>query len=182
MRRRSLLTGEQIYAKSRSMFRRLLREDSFHSASSVLCYASIVGEVQLYPVIEYCLFRGKRVSLPFVFQKGLMSARELADTATLKADRYGILSPSCDAPEVPPDDIDAIIVPGAAFTPFGDRLGMGGGYYDRFLPRAKAARRIALAFDFSVVPSVFSLPHDCRVDVIITETRTIFPKNQRRIF
>ena len=73
-------------------------------------------------------------------------------------------------------EVDFVVVPGAAFSPEGDRLGLGGGYYDRYLAeKAPQAYRAALTFDGQVVPSVPMEAHDARVNLILTETRRIEP-------
>ena len=70
------------------------------------------------------------------------------------------------------EEIDLAIVPGAAFTAEGARLGLGGGYYDRYLgERARGAYRIALAFDALLTADVPMAAHDIDVAEIITESR-----------
>ena len=76
------------------------------------------------------------------------------------------------------DEIDCVIVPGVAFGPDGMRLGMGGGYYDSFLPKAARAVRIAAAFQCQITGEIPKLPHDCGVDWIVTE-QGVFKTNQR---
>ena len=70
--------------------------------------------------------------------------------------------------------IDLIIVPGAAFDAAGRRLGLGAGYYDRFMAeRAPQASRIALTFDCQLVDEVPVESHDQTVDLVITETKLL---------
>ena len=71
------------------------------------------------------------------------------------------------------DDIDCIIVPGAAFDRSGNRLGLGGGYYDKFLERVPAAYRIALAFNYQIIDKIPTESHDAQVDLILTEMETL---------
>ena len=61
-----------------------------------------------------------------------------------------------------------MIVPGAAFDVSGGRLGLGGGYYDRFLPLAANAKKIAFAYGFQLVENLPLEPHDAKVDLILT--------------
>ena len=63
-------------------------------------------------------------------------------------------------------------MPGVAFTADGARLGMGGGYYDRFLVQS-SARTIGLAFEMQIRTALPQRPHDQRVDMIVTELRVI---------
>lgn len=86
--------------------------------------------------------------------------------------------PAHSAP-IDPDTIDAVAVPGLAFTSTGARLGQGGGFYDRFLADHPRALRVALAFDCQLVQSIPTDPHDQTVDAIVTPTRTLTTTTQR---
>ena len=70
---------------------------------------------------------------------------------------------------IPPEELDLIIVPGIAYDTRGERLGMGGGFYDAYLDRATKAKRIALAFSCQLVAKIPMEDHDVRVHKIITE-------------
>lgn len=71
------------------------------------------------------------------------------------------------------DHLDAIIVPVVAFDANCNRIGMGGGWYDRFLAMHPEAKKIGLAYDKSEVQKIEPEPHDVRLDLIITPTRII---------
>ena len=64
-------------------------------------------------------------------------------------------------------------MPGAAFDRHGNRLGLGGGYYDRFLKKADNPIRIALAFDYQLVDDLPVTEYDTKMDVIITQSETL---------
>ena len=68
---------------------------------------------------------------------------------------------------------NCVIVPGAAFDIHGGRLGLGGGYYDRFLPRAVNAKKIALDYDFQLVDVLPTEFHDVTIDMVITTGRSV---------
>lgn len=83
--------------------------------------------------------------------------------------RWGIREPPPDAAAIQPRDVDWWIVPGLAFTSDGQRLGYGGGFYDRFLAAAKpSARAIAVAFPFQIVESLPVCRYDRPVDRVLT--------------
>ena len=79
-----------------------------------------------------------------------------------------IPEPAAHTTIVPPEEIDILIVPGVAFTRSGARLGYGGGYYDRFIPRCTRARVLALAFEEQLVTELPSEPHDLYIPELIT--------------
>lgn len=84
---------------------------------------------------------------------------------------YGVQEPHSQFQRADPRSLDLIFVPGVAFGESGERIGMGGGYYDRFLPQAPKALRVALAFDFQVLPELEQKHSDQRIHWLITESR-----------
>ncbi len=162
-------------AASRQMLTELYTQPDFVSARTVFLYASMADEVQLYPLMEQCLLLEKTVCLPLITGPGTMDAVRLSAMDALVPGEFGIktIDPvQCEL--VPPSVIDLIVVPGVAFDDQGRRLGLGAGYYDRFMAeRAPQARRIALAFDCQLADCVPIEPHDQIVDLVITENRCL---------
>ena len=79
----------------------------------------------------------------------------------------GILAPAAHTPAVEPEDIDVLIVPGVAFTRQGERLGYGGGFYDRYIPLCTRAKVLSLVFEEQIVPFIPTEEHDLRIPVLI---------------
>ena len=177
--KRELLPSATIKAHSAAVIGQLKGEKIFFEAENILLYASLSHEVQLWDLAEECLARGVKVYFPLIEGKGIMRAARIFSLSDLKPDKYGILSPRADFPVAPPKDINLIVAPGLAFSPSGERLGMGGGYYDRFLPQAARAYVAALAFDFQIVEDLPVEPHDVLMDLIITPTRKILCSRRR---
>ena len=149
-------------------------------AATVMLYASTQEELDLFPLMEAFLRAGKRIALPYIVEKGHIEARLVLTIEELVEGAYGILAPDpAQSALVLPEEIDVVIVPGAAFAEDGGRLGLGGGYYDRFLPRAAHALRLALAYDFQVIPRIPMASHDAYVDCILTERRFLRPYRGR---
>ena len=86
---------------------------------------------------------------------------------------YGVHEPPLKAKPVGPSALDLIIVPGVAFGPAGERIGLGKGYYDRYLPQAPQALRVSLAFDFQLVNSLEQSEWDQPIDWILTNHREV---------
>ena len=86
---------------------------------------------------------------------------------------FGIPEPEAEtSEEVPPEEIDLVICPGTAFDSRGTRLGMGGGYYDRFLPRCRRAGIIMAAFEDQRAERIPHIETDIGMERIITEAAT----------
>ena len=169
------LSAEERESRSRRIWQQLRREDFYRQANCVFCYASMPDEVQTYGILEHMLQNGKKVCLPRIVAKGIMDAVELSSMDDLVSGDFGILTVDDEKGIViPPEEIDCVFVPGAGFGRDGARLGMGGGYYDRFLmTRARQALRIAAAFSCQLSEGIPMEAHDCRVDAVITEDELI---------
>jgi 5-formyltetrahydrofolate cyclo-ligase len=102
-----------------------------------------------------------------------MGGASVADWARdLVPGKHGIGQPSPDCPDLPPEQVDVILVPGIAFDSTCARLGRGAGFYDRFLadPRVRAVK-IGVAFDEQIVDAVPMDRWDVRLDAVVTPTR-----------
>jgi len=144
-------------------------------ATSVLLFASFRTEVDTSPLLRWSLGRGMTVALPRVRSPRHIEALRVGDPATdLEPSGWGIPEPRDGLPVVPPEQIDAVIVPGVAFSDDCARCGYGGGFYDAYLPTLRPETpRIALAFDAQVAEELPCEPHDLAVDTVVTETRVI---------
>lgn len=80
---------------------------------------------------------------------------------------HGIPAPRAELPTIPPQELDILIIPGLAFTAQGDRLGYGGGYYDRYLPLCTKAHKVALAFEQQILAAIPTEAHDLKIPHII---------------
>ena len=160
---------------SEQMLAKLSRESFFHTDEFVFLYASMPEEVQLYGLMRFMLDTDRKIAIPSITGKGEMEAVELSPDMKLKRDDSGFLTVDKEKRKiVRPEAIGLVIVPGVAFSEDGHRLGMGGGYYDRFLREsAPHAYRAALAFDVQLYDEIPTEEHDEKVDYIITESRSI---------
>ncbi len=90
---------------------------------------------------------------------------------SLERHRWGFWQPRSDAPEVEPDEVDVVLVPGVAFGEDGSRLGHGKGYYDELLARMPMARRIGITWECRIVAEVPMGEHDVPMHAVVTEDR-----------
>jgi len=112
------------------------------------------------------------LSLPTAMLPVLLEAADVPSVAAhpdVRPGAFGILT-APDAPTVPPAEIGVVLVPCQAVDRKGNRLGKGGGCYDRFLARAEVrATRIALVFQEQVLDAVPVTEADQPLDIIVTE-------------
>lgn len=132
-------------------------------------YASIGSEVQTEALICALWTKGCRVGLPLITGEGRMEAASYAPGDALQRDRYGIPAPM-HGETIPTAQIDVAFVPLLAFDGRGNRLGYGGGYYDRWLARTNA-RRIGLAYARQFVERISIDEWDWPLNVVLTEER-----------
>lgn len=140
-------------------------------------YRSLRQEVELSLLEEVLVEAGARLNYPWISdevskQIEFKSANPF-DGTHWKKGSFGIQEPQAGRPDVDPESLKVVFVPGVVFGVSGERIGRGAGYYDRFLVRAPQALRIALAFDFQLVEKVTQKDWDQQVDWICTEERQI---------
>jgi 5-formyltetrahydrofolate cyclo-ligase len=115
---------------------------------------------------------GRTLALPwFAGREARMTFRRWLDPFEddgLEAGPWGALQPGTDADEVTPD---AVFVPLVGFTAEGERLGQGGGHYDRWLADHPGVAAIGLAWDSQRVDSLPVEPHDRLLRAVVTPTR-----------
>ncbi|MCK9418141.1 MAG: 5-formyltetrahydrofolate cyclo-ligase [Nitrospirae bacterium] len=168
---RDSLSPEKRTAKSREIEERLFSLSEFKSARIVLFFASFRSEVDTGPMIRRALTFGKRVVLPKV-EGTELALYEIADwDHDVSPGAWGIPEPHENRP-VRLDELDLILVPGAAFDGRGNRLGYGAGFYDKLLS-SFTKTTVALAFEAQIVPQVPAEEHDMPVKKIVTEKRVI---------
>lgn len=168
--------------RSVSACRRLSELDRFRHASVVMIYMPMKSEVDLTPIALKCFQAGKTVCVPRVDwnRKDMYPVEvESFDDRVMETDDRGLRAPRAAQP-IAPDMIDLIVVPALAYDAEGRRLGRGGGYYDRFLPRLRAETfRVGLVFDQQIVDRVPVETHDKPVDAVVTDRRTMLVRPGR---
>jgi 5-formyltetrahydrofolate cyclo-ligase len=171
---RAELSLEARIAGSAAIRHAVLGLFDLQHARTVAGYMATPEEVDAYEILDALRFRGLRIALPRVEEPVGLSMHSVSEDATLVHSAFGILEPEPMAPVVPTEDIDAAIVPGVAFSPEGDRIGYGGGYYDMLLDQLRSdCVCIGLAFDEQIVDSVPVERHNRPVDVVVTPTRVL---------
>jgi len=173
--KRRAISVQKSQEKSQAIKKNMFSTTVFQNAKTVLFYVSKGSEVDTHAMIKESLGNSpsncigiKRVVVPVTdMNAGELLLSEIHGLDELKPGSFGVPEPEIIS-KVEPSEIDLVIVPGLAFDSSGGRIGYGKGFYDRFLKNINA-KKIALAYNFQVIESVPSDPHDVKVDKIITE-------------
>lgn len=174
---RDRLSAGERRRKSSLITAHLMEMQELMNAATVLVYMHFRSEVRTLELIRQLLAQGKTVAIPttVTVKSRLLAVRITDPKIQVRPGYCGIPEPLpglIDNSTCNPDDIDAVIVPGAVFDHCGGRLGYGGGYYDRFLALdAPRAVRVGPAFELQLVDRVPVEPHDQFVDFVVTERK-----------
>ena len=167
--KRAAISIEERDKISHELIKKFLATEIYRDAKILMAYASMPEEIQLQELFAACFSDKKILAIPLIVGKGEMRAVEVPNFDSLELGAFKILTVKKNLRKfVEPAQIDCIIVPGAAFDKNFNRLGLGGGYYDRFLPQAVKAKKIALAYDFQLVEKLPTETHDAPLDAVIT--------------
>ena len=168
--RRDALDAETRNRDSCIITAKLLALPQCRAAGVVCAYASFGSEFDSASFCSDVVASGKRLLLPRINRAARML--ELREVGKLDSDLvagvWGIREPAERCPIVPPSAVDFLLVPGVAFTAAGERLGYGGGFYDRLLAGLNAKTpRVAAAFAVQIVDSLPTGPGDQRVHLVV---------------
>ena len=140
-------------------------------AKTIFSYMATWDEVDLCVFHEWASARGKQICFPITYPRGLMEAAVPDTPDAFVKGKFDILSPDPERSRIiPPEEIDVVLVPCVGFDGKGNRLGHGGGYYDRYLPRCPRATKILVAFEAQRLDAVCVGESDVAMDFIVTES------------
>ena len=156
---------------SRAVCEQLLKNPAYQTANVIFTYSPFNGEVDVSYFNRQAQADGKTVAYPVCGEGGAMVAAVPQSEASWETGKYGIAAPVLAASRIlPPAEIDLVILPCAAFDPTNRaRLGMGGGYYDRYLPQCKNATSIAVAYEAQKINGLCVDTWDVTPDAVVTE-------------
>jgi dihydrofolate synthase/folylpolyglutamate synthase len=171
LKKRDTLSVETRAAASDTVCKKLPALEAYRNAKTIFLFRAFRSELDLSLFAEQAERDGKVLVYPYCPDRSHMLA--LKPGESWKADRFGIPVPVPEQSTViDPADIDLVLCPCVAFDRDGRRLGMGAGYYDRFLPQCRNAVKILIAFEAQCLDRVCTEAFDLPVDAVITEERT----------
>lgn len=150
----------------------LKRETIWGKAQTILFFAPLPEELDIWPLLAEALADGKTVALPrFVSSTRTYAAARVQDLQRdIRTGKFGIREPAEHCQEILLGQVDLVLVPGMAFDLHGCRLGRGKGFYDQLLSAVRGVK-CGVAFDEQIVSEVPATLRDERVSCILTPTR-----------
>ena len=176
---REALIEEDHDLKDNIIFEKLYNLDLYKNSNNIFVYINYKDEINTKKFINKALEEGKNIYVPKIYRDTkTMKAIFINSLDNLEKNSMGILEPKDDTLVIDKKDIDLIIVPGAVFDKNFNRIGYGGGYYDRYLEEIKEKdNKIALAYDFQIIDEIEYEDHDIKMDYIITDKRILINKD-----
>lgn len=159
------MTQSQIEEKSAELARQLFATEQYRQAKTLYGYLPYNQEVRTVPILEQALRDGKRVAVPKVYGDE-MRFLYMEDLSLVEKSGFGIPEPIADGPVAMEEDA-LILMPGLAFDSRGNRMGYGGGYYDKYLQAQPNHPTVALCYDFQMLARLDTQEHDVPVDLVL---------------
>ena len=165
---------EKRQSDSEKLCSNLKAQSLFQNAGSILFFASLPEEPDLWPLVNETLAGKKMAALPcFDTDSQTYVPRHVKDIhVEILSGKFGIREPAPTCIAIPLDDLDVVLVPGVAFSLDGHRLGRGKGFYDRLLENFNG-KKIGIAFDEQIVDAIPVEKNDVIMDLILTPTRCL---------
>jgi len=159
------MTEAEIESRSAQLGELFAKSKLYLEAETIYGYLPYNQEVRTVPMLERALKDGKKVAVPKVYGD-TMKFIYLEDLTQVEKGYAGIPEPAADAP-VAEDPTALVLMPGLAFTKNGDRMGYGGGFYDRFLAEEPNHPTLALCYAFQMVEQLPTEEYDIPVDLVL---------------
>jgi 5-formyltetrahydrofolate cyclo-ligase len=171
---RAELNKEALDIAAAELFERVCALPEFINANKIATYFAVNGEISLKPVIDRALEMGKRIYLPNLDLKSLRFSPYFHDQK-MRINRFRLPEPDVtDGEMLAPEALDLVLAPLVVFDPQCNRIGMGGGYYDRSFefrkqPERKIPALIGVAHELQKVDKLVPEDWDVRLDMVVTD-------------
>lgn len=173
---RRALSDDEAVKKAESLTSWILTLPEYKKAKRIMAFLAMKGESNLDGLIARALSDGKEVYVPVCLPERQMEAGRLLDMDHFVHGPLGLRDLPKGYDTVSPEKLDLVLVPGVACDREGNRLGMGAGYYDRYLVHVPFEKRIAALWDFQVAEAIPSELFDERMAKIVTDKGIIVTK------
>lgn len=166
---RNNLLPEERKIFSHKIVEQLVSSEIYQNARIIMIYRSVRGEVDLKELESIAKKQGKKIAYPRCISTNEMIALSPKENIWTRSS-FGIMEPAFEHSElISPAELDLVICPCTVFDENGGRIGMGAGYYDRYIPKCTTAHLIAVAFETQKTSSIPMDAWDRPMKMIVTE-------------
>lgn len=173
--RRNMPKEKRLYL-SRIIEKKVASLTEFLESDVVFLYYPVRNEVDVRELIEYSLYLDKKVLIPKVKENSTMDFYEINSFKDLEEGYKGIKEPTVT--EVPYMENDSektfMVAPGVAFDKHLSRIGMGKGFYDKYLQQHKIKKVCGVAYEFQMIDTIPNELHDAKMDLVITQNNIYY--------
>lgn len=162
------LTEDYCKEADEEIFKKVISMSEYERAEVIFCYVGTNREINTYPILKSILESGKRLGVPKCLSYGVMEVYEIENLKQLVSGAYGIMEPAEECKRIEPKEIELAIVPCLTSSPDGKRLGYGGGFYDRYLPKLHCPKMV-LCRKQLMTEAIPMDEHDVVFDVVISD-------------
>ena len=174
---RQALPAEVQQQHSQALCQHIIKHRNYRNSSHVACYLANDGEIDPQPLIEHAWFAGKKVYLPILSPlKNSLYFAPYEESTRFRHNRFNIAEPICHPSDwLKASQLDLLLMPLVAFDEAGNRLGMGGGFYDRtlaYLQHRQSWKKpilMGLAHELQKVAALEAQRWDIPLDYTVTE-------------
>ena len=173
-RLRAELDDRQLARAADALCARLIELDTYRAATRIAAYFAVNGEIGLTPLIDHALAQGKQVYLPNLDRQALRFAPYF-HAQKMRLNKYRLPEPDVtDDDMLGPGELDLVLAPLVVFDAQRNRIGMGGGYYDRSFafrknPAVETPVLIGVAHELQKVDQLTPEDWDVRLDLVVTD-------------
>ena len=175
--RKAALTEDYAEEYSARVTELFAAQPFYREAQALYAYLAFNQEIRTDDLIRRAWTDGKRVAVPRVLGKGVMEFYYIDSFDGFQISAFGIPEPPEDPERLADEKEVLLLMPGLAFDRAHNRVGYGGGFYDRYIERKQAEGtrffKPALAYDFQIVDSIPANDFDVRVDAVLTDSGII---------
>lgn len=179
LRRRAIARRKSIPRETREEYNaaiveRIAQSDEWAKAKTILSYVAVRGEPSLSALEKIAAEQGKTICYPYCTTDTEMIALHPDGESAWRRGRFDIPEPIPERSEVvPTEKIDLVLCPGTSFDEQCHRMGMGAGYYDRYLPKCPNATAVIIAYEIQRLEEAPHEAWDVPMQAVFTEKRTI---------
>ena len=171
---RAELEAKQLEVAANALAERILSLDEYQQAQRIAAYFAVNGEIGLIPVIDHALTQGKNIYLPNLDLQALRFSPYF-HSQKMRINKFRLPEPDVDDSEMlSPGELDLVLAPLVVFDDERNRIGMGGGFYDRSFafrkdPEISKPMLIGVAHELQKVDRIVPQEWDVQLDMIVTD-------------